>query len=103
MSTDPEAQWRFFSNHFEVLLYIARHPDAPLRIVAEEIGITERATHRILHQLAESGYVEVTRIGRRNQYRIVPGTNLRHRANLAVPIQALLDIVTPLAQDLHDS
>jgi len=31
----------------------------------------------------------------------MPGTTLRHRANQAVPIQPLLDLVNPLAQDLH--
>jgi len=95
------SQWRFFTNHFEVLLYIGRHPDARLRTVAEAVGITERAAHRILSQLAAEGYVTVSRVGRRNHYRITPGTTLRHPANANVPVQALIDIVNPLARDLQ--
>jgi DNA-binding IclR family transcriptional regulator len=100
-SSNQDQSWRFFSNHFEILLYVARHPDARLRTVAEEVGITERAAHRILGQLADEGYIRVTREGRRNHYRVNPRTTLRHRANQAVPLQALLDVINPLAEDLH--
>ena len=101
MSSNGKPDWQFFTNHFEILLYVARHPDARLRTIAEEVLITERAAHRILGQLIEEGYVSVTKTGRRNHYRLTPGTTLRHRANQAVPIQPLLDLVNPLAQDLH--
>jgi DNA-binding IclR family transcriptional regulator len=101
MSSIADQQWRFFTNHFEVLLYVGRHPDAQLRVIAEEVGITERAAHRILGQLKQAGYVTVNKNGRRNHYRVLPGTTLRHRANAAVPIQPLLEIVNPLADDLH--
>jgi DNA-binding IclR family transcriptional regulator len=100
-SSNPDQGWRFFSNHFEILLYVARHPDARLRTVAEEVGITERAAHRILNQLALEGYIKVTREGRRNHYRVNSGTTLRHRANQSVPLQPLLDLINPLAEDLH--
>jgi DNA-binding IclR family transcriptional regulator len=100
MSSNGSPEWRFFSNHFEVLLYVARHPDARLRIVAQEVGITERAAHRLLSQLVEEGYVTVTKKGRRNQYRVTEGTTLRHRANSEVPLQPLLDFVNARAHDL---
>lgn len=101
LQLDSDPKWRFFTNHFEVLLYIARHPDARLRIVAEEVGITERAAHRLLTQLVDEGYVTVTKVGRRNHYRLTPGTTLRHRANAAVPLEPLLEIVNARARDLH--
>jgi DNA-binding IclR family transcriptional regulator len=100
MSSNGEQEWRFFTNHFEVLLYVARHPDARLRTVAFEVGITERAAHRILSHLTEAGYINVSKTGRRNHYRVNPGTTLRHRANLGVPLQPLLELINPLAQDL---
>ena len=100
-STESDPNWRFFTNHFEVLLYIARHPGARLRIVADEVGITERAAHRLLTQLVNEGYVSVNKVGRRNQYQVTPGTTLRHRANAGVPLQPLLEIVNARAQDLH--
>ncbi len=100
-TTNGTNQWRFFTNHFEVLLYIGRHPDARLRTVAEAVGITERASHRILSQLAAAGYVTVSRVGRRNHYRVTSGTTLRHPTNADVPVQALIDVVSPLARDLR--
>jgi len=100
-SNNADPHWRFFTNHFEVLLYIARHPDARLRIVADEVGITERAAHRLLTQLVDEGYVTVTKVGRRNQYRVTPGTTLRHRANAGVPLQPLVEIVNAGAHDMH--
>jgi DNA-binding IclR family transcriptional regulator len=103
MSSNEQQAWHFFTNHLEVLLYVARHPDDTLRTIADKIGITERAAHRILRQLAGEGYVEIHKTGRRNYYRLLPGTTLRHRANRAVPVQALVDLVTPLAQDHHSN
>ena len=100
MSSNGEQQWRFFTNHFEVLLYVARHPDARLRTVADAVGITERAAHRILSQLAGEGYVQVAKTGRRNHYRLNPGTTLRHPANNDVPLKPLLDLINPLTHDL---
>lgn len=101
MSSNEGQQWRFFTNHFEVLLYVARHPDARLRTVADAVGVTERAAHRILSQLAAEGYVRVTKTGRRNHYRVSTGTTLRHPANNAVPLQPLIDIINPLARDIE--
>ena len=50
-SRNGDGDWTFFTNHFHVLLFIARQPGSRLRTVAEEVGITERAAHRILGQL----------------------------------------------------
>jgi DNA-binding IclR family transcriptional regulator len=96
-----ESDWFFFTNHFHVLLYVARNPDAQVRIVADEVGLTERAAHRILTDLARDGYITVTKNGRRNHYRVNPGTTLRHRANQEVPLEPLLAIVNPRAKDIH--
>jgi DNA-binding IclR family transcriptional regulator len=93
--------WTFFSNHFHVLLVVARHPDARLRTVADEVGITERAAHRILADLAEDGYLTVTKHGRRNHYRLNEGTRLRHEANKDVPLMPLVGFINENARDLH--
>lgn len=71
-------QWTFLSNHGHILVYVAAHPDARIRDVAEQIGLTERAAQGILGDLAEAGYLTVTRIGRRNSYRVNPQLPLRH-------------------------
>jgi DNA-binding MarR family transcriptional regulator len=65
-------QWSFLTNHARVLLCIARDPAIRLREIATTVGITERATHRIVSELAEAGYISRERIGRRNHYTIQP-------------------------------
>jgi hypothetical protein len=53
-----------------VLLCIADDPGMLLREIGARVGITERATHRIVGELEESGYVARRRNGRRNHYEV---------------------------------
>jgi DNA-binding Lrp family transcriptional regulator len=62
--------WSFLTNHALVLLCIANDPGARLREIGDAIGITERAAHRIVTELADAGYISRERIGRRNRYTI---------------------------------
>jgi hypothetical protein len=71
------AEWRFLSNHAQALLCIADDPDIRLRDIAASIGITERATHRIVDELVEGGYLLRKRVGRRNHYEIKRDLPLR--------------------------
>ena len=72
------AGWSFLTNHAHVLFCLAQDVDARLRDVAERVGITERAVQRIVRELAEGGYVDVERVGRRNHYGVDPSLALRH-------------------------
>jgi MarR family len=62
--------WTFLTNHAQVLVCIARDPGVRLRDIGERVGITERATHRIVAELADAGYLTRERHGRRNHYTI---------------------------------
>lgn len=62
--------WTFLTNHAQVLVCIARDPGVRLRDIGERVGITERATHRIVAELADAGYITRHRNGRRNHYTI---------------------------------
>lgn len=62
--------WTFLTNHAQVLVCIARDPGIRLRDIGERVGITERAAHRIVVELADAGYITRRRNGRRNQYTI---------------------------------
>jgi hypothetical protein len=62
--------WAFLTNHAQVLVCIARDPGLRLRDIGERVGITERAAHRIVAELAAAGYITRQRNGRRNQYTI---------------------------------
>ncbi len=62
--------WAFLTNHARVLICIAHDPGVRLRDIGEDLGITERAAHRIVTELAAAGYISRTRTGRRNHYTI---------------------------------
>ena len=62
--------WTFLTNHAQVLVCIARDPGIRLRDIGERVGITERAAHRIVVELAGAGYITRERNGRRNHYTI---------------------------------
>ncbi len=62
--------WTFLSNHGRVLLCLARDPTIRLRDIGEQVGITERAAHRIVSELTDAGYVTRERRGRRNHYAV---------------------------------
>jgi DNA-binding MarR family transcriptional regulator len=93
-STDQPKTWTFLTNHAQVLLCIAETPDIRLREVAEHIGITERATQRILAELIDAGYVKAERIGRRNRYAVDRQHAMRHSAQLGHDIGALLEALS---------
>ena len=73
MPRDATPTWSFLTNHALVLLCIAQDPSIRLREIGEAVGITERAAHRIVSDLAAAGYVARERRGRRNSYTIEPG------------------------------
>lgn len=76
----PQAKaptWSFLTNHARVLLCIAQDPGIRLREIGETVGITERAAHRIVGELADAGYVARRRNGRRNHYTIQAHLPLR--------------------------
>jgi predicted ArsR family transcriptional regulator len=95
MAGDGTPSWSFLTNHAQVLLCIAQDPGIRLREIGEAVGITERAAHRIVVELAAAGYISRTRNGRRNQYAI--------QSHLPVPDplareQRIGDLLTILAR-----
>ncbi len=99
MTTSPTAQrqWTFFTNHGHVLVFVSRNPDARVRDIAAEIGITERATQAILSDLSQAGYETATRVGRRNTYRIHPDQAFRHPVESEHTVGEILSVF--LAED----
>ena len=70
MPREGTPSWSFLTNHAQVLICIAYDPGVRLREIAEAVGITERAAHRIVVELAEAGYISRERNGRRTRYTI---------------------------------
>jgi MarR family protein len=87
----------FLTNHGKTLLLIARDHRIRMRDLAALLHITERATQRIVADLAKAGYIDREREGRRNVYTV------RSDAPLGLPIQRDVDIGSLLAGVLaHD-
>jgi DNA-binding transcriptional ArsR family regulator len=84
-------EWTFLTNHALVLSYIARHPRTTARDLANAIGITERATRKIIADLLDVGYITKKREGRRNRYRVNPDVTLRHPSHGETAVGDLLE------------
>lgn len=72
------AGWTFLTNHTHVLVCLYRNPEITLREVAVLVGITERMVQKIVAELVEAAFLEVTKVGRRNTYQIAVDRKLRH-------------------------
>jgi DNA-binding MarR family transcriptional regulator len=96
--TRPASTWVFLTNHAHVLVCIARDPESRARDIAEQVGITERATQRILADLIADGYVTRTKVGRRNHYKINPRGRLRHPVFRDLSIGPLIEVLNANGQ-----
>jgi DNA-binding Lrp family transcriptional regulator len=75
---DGDHVWTFLSNYAHVLVCLARDPELTLREIAEQVGVTERAVHRIIGELEVAGVVKKVREGRRNRYELDTDVPMRH-------------------------
>ena len=94
MTETTTHRWKFLTNHAQVLACIAHDPGVLLREISERVGITERAAHRIVVELAAAGYITRKRNGRRNQYTIQSGLPLPDRVTKERNVGDLLAVLT---------
>ncbi len=87
-------RWTFLTNHSHVLVLLHNDPDAVLRQVALQVGITERAVQRIIQDLERGGVIERERIGRRNHYKVLADQPLRHTIEAHRSIGDLLELLS---------
>ena len=85
--------WKFVTNHALVLCQIAQQPRITVREISLAIGITEKATHRIITDLESDGYVTKIREGRRLRYRINPDLRLRGEILQDKAVGGLLEVL----------
>ena len=83
-------QWSFVTNHALVLAILARHTDYTAREIGDAVGITERATHKIIKDLELAGYITRIKTGRRNRYRIHPETTVQEQVRSDWAVRELL-------------
>jgi hypothetical protein len=85
--------WTFLTNHAHALVCVASEPGARLRDIAECLGVTERAAHRIVSELEEGGYLTRHRVGRRNFYEVHPELPMRDPVDGDRPVGDLLSVL----------
>src|ERR1700740_3637188 len=95
MAENTAPGWTFLTNHAQVLVCIARDPGVRLREIGERVGITERAAHRTVVELADAGYITRERTGRRNRYTINTYLPLPDPVAREQSVGELLEILTP--------
>lgn len=93
MNTTAGRHWTFLSNHGHVLICLALDPNARLRDVATQVGITERAVQNIVGDLEAAGVLVRQRAGRRNSYHLNVNAPLRHALEAHRTVGALLGLV----------
>ena len=94
MTEHGASGWTFLTNHAQVLVCIARDSGVRLRDIGERVGITERAAHRIVVELADAGYITRQRNGRRNHYTINAHLPLPDMLAREQNVGQLLEILT---------
>ena len=83
-------EWTVFSNHGHVLVCLANNNEARLRDVAEQVGITERAVQKIVHELQQGELITISKRGRCNRYEINMRKSLRHPLQAQCTVGSLL-------------
>lgn len=86
-------EWTFLTNHALVLSFLAKHPRITARDLSAAIGITERATRKIIADLHAAGYIGKRKEGRRVRYRINADLSLRHETQRDTAVGELLKVL----------
>lgn len=87
------SQWTFLTSHALVLSFIAKQPRITARELSTIVGITERATRKIIADLYDAGYIDKKKEGRGIRYFINPDLTLRHSTQQEIAVGNLLEIL----------
>jgi hypothetical protein len=90
-------RWTLLSGHGQVLVEIARNPDARVRDISLVVDLIERTVQSIVADLEVARYLTRTRIGRRTHYTLNPDNPFRDRAQQGLRVGPMLDLLTEMA------
>jgi predicted ArsR family transcriptional regulator len=91
----PKSSCTFITNHGAVLALPYQEEQITARTIAALLGITVRSVLRIIRDLENEGYLEVTKHGRLNHYRVNADRPLRRADQKQVAIEPLLTLLRP--------
>lgn len=72
-------------------MHVARHPAAPVREIAADLGLSPRQVNKVLNDLEDARMLTRTRVGRGNRYVVDAGASLRHPTMTHVPVGRLIE------------
>jgi hypothetical protein len=85
------------ASHGVVLFYIAANPNSTMREMADALYLTERRITGIIRDLGKAEMPEVSKVGRRNSYRVNQDARFRHptlsHVRLGAFVKALVQAV----------
>lgn len=87
------SRWSFLTSYAHVLVLLSQYPSIVLREVATQVGITERAVQRIIHELEHEGFIKREKVGRQNHYQVIGDKNLRHPLEEHCTVEDLLYLI----------
>ena len=87
------ASWGFLTNHALVLAFISGRPESTGLQIAQAVGITERATRKIVADLHAAGYIETERVGRHNRYHVDGSRPMARIGDRQLTVGQLLGLV----------
>lgn len=85
--------WTFITPHGAVLALIGRQSQITAREIAYKLDITERYVRKIIKDLETEGYIEKTKEGRANIYRVDGELSLRRPEQRDVAVRELLKVI----------
>lgn len=95
----PRREWVFITSHLLVLICLEEDPESRIADVAARLGLTERRVQAIVADLLHEGYLERSRVGRRNVYQVHREMRLRHPETQHRTLGDLLDLIAAPAPE----
>jgi len=87
------ANWNFLTNHGHILFLLAIEPELTVREISLKVGITERAALRIISDLEQDNYIEISKQGRKNTYNVRTDKSLKHDLEKQCQIKDFVNVI----------
>jgi len=85
--------WTFITDHGSVLAFIANKEKVRALDIALELGMSERKVRKIIADLSRDGYLNISKDGKLNRYKVNYDLTLRRPENRDIRVKELLNIL----------
>src|ERR1700751_3883140 len=92
-SSSGGGSWTVLTGPGDVLVEIARNPEARIRDISAAVELTERTVQAIVADLEAAGYITRSRTGRRTRYTVRHDSQFRHPAQEGLQVGPFLALL----------